>query len=68
MKPYKANIDSYQSCYIELEEKVCSHCNQSSQIVFVHGHEQCVVCKNNIYPCCQGEVLKFTCNSSNYIE
>ena len=24
----------------------------------VHGHEQCVVCKTNVEPCCQGQVLK----------
>ena len=34
--------------------KVCPYCGQSSQTVFVHGHEQCVVCKTNVEPCCQG--------------
>ena len=38
--------------------KVCPYCSQSSQTVFVHGHEQCVVCKTNVEPCCQGQVLK----------
>ena len=38
------------------QEKVCPYCGQSSQTVFVHGHEQCVVCKTNVEPCCQGEV------------
>ena len=38
--------------------KVCPYCCQSSQTVFVHGHEQCVVCKTNVEPCCQGQVLK----------
>ena len=38
--------------------KVCPYCGQSSQTVFVHGHEQCVVCKTNVEPCCQGQVLK----------
>jgi len=40
------------------KEKVCPYCGQSSQTVFVHGHEQCVVCKTNVEPCCQGQVLK----------
>ena len=31
---------------------------QSNQTVFVHGHEQCVVCKAYLEPCCQGQVLK----------
>ena len=29
------------------------NCGQSSQTVFVHGHEQCVFCKSNVDPCCQ---------------
>jgi hypothetical protein len=37
---------------------VCPYCGQSSQTVFVHGHEQCVVCKTNVEPCCQGQALK----------
>ena len=36
---------------------VCPYCGQSSQTVFVHGHEQCVVCKMNVEPCCQGQGL-----------
>ena len=38
--------------------EVCPYCGQSYQTVFVHGHEQCVVCKTNVEPCCQGQVLK----------
>ena len=34
---------------------VCPYCGQSSQTVFVHGHEQCVVCKTNVEPCCSGQ-------------
>ena len=38
------------------QEKICPYCGQSSQTVFVHGHEQCIFCKTNVEPCCQGEV------------
>ena len=38
--------------------KVCLYCGQSSQTVFVHGHEQCVVCKTNVEPCCSGQCLE----------
>ena len=38
------------------KEEVCPYCGQSSKTIFVHGHEQCVFCKTNIEPCCQGEV------------
>ncbi len=37
-----------------MKGKVCLYCGQSSQTVFVHGHEQCVVCKTNVEPCCSG--------------
>ena len=40
-----------------LKENVCPYCGQSSQTVFVHGHEQCVVCKTNVAPCCSGQEL-----------
>ena len=40
------------------QEKVCPYCGQSSQTVFVHGHEQCVVCKTNVEPCCSGQGLE----------
>ena len=40
----------------ESQKKPCPYCGQSSQTVFVHGHEQCVFCKTNVEPCCQGEV------------
>ena len=38
--------------------KVCTYCGQSSQTLFVHGHEQCVVCKTNVEPCCSGQALE----------
>jgi len=40
------------------KRKICPYCGQSSQTVFVHGHEQCVVCKTNIEPCCSGQGLE----------
>ena len=42
----------------EPQEKVCPYCGQSSQTVFVHGHEQCVFCKTNVEPCCSGQGLE----------
>ena len=42
----------------KLKGKVCPYCGRSSQTVFVHGHEQCMVGKTNLEPCCQGQVLK----------
>ena len=48
----------------EAQEKVCPYCGQSSQTVFVHGHEQCVFCKTNVEPCCQGEVQESDWNDN----
>ena len=53
------NQSNQRNTHKELQEKVCAYCGQSSQTVFVHGHEQCVFCKTNIEPCCQGEVKEY---------
>jgi hypothetical protein len=36
-------------------EKRCPACGLREQIVWVHGHGQCLHCKRNIAPCCDGE-------------
>ena len=33
----------------------CVNCGQPENIVWVHGHGQCVYCKVNVQPCCSGE-------------
>jgi hypothetical protein len=33
----------------------CNYCGQDLEIVWVHGHGQCAVCKINIEECCRGE-------------
>ncbi len=38
--------------------RICLFCMQSSKTIFVHGHEQCLLCKNNVEPCCQGDPPK----------
>ena len=58
MELYNGNIENKHSSNSPSKEKVCPYCGQSSQTVFVHGHEQCVVCKTNVEPCCQGEFSK----------
>ena len=40
------------------KSKVFPYCGHSSQTVFVNGHEQCLVCKTNVDPSCQGQALK----------
>ena len=58
MELYNGNIENKSSSFNHSKEKVCSYCGQPSQTVFVHGHEQCEVCKTNVEPCCQGEFSK----------
>jgi hypothetical protein len=32
----------------------CPRCQSPLNTVVVHGHEQCVICKSNIFECCSG--------------
>ena len=61
MELNKKIIGNQPSSHYQSKEKVCSYCGQSSKTVFVHGHEQCVNCKINVEPCCQGEFAKSSC-------
>jgi hypothetical protein len=38
----------------------CLFCGHNTNLVFVHGHYQCPVCKTNALPCCDGD----NCNNS----
>ena len=33
----------------------CAFCGQLVDLVHVHGHYQCPVCKTNAMPCCDGD-------------
>ena len=49
----------------ESKARICPYCGQSYKTVFVHGHEQCVLCNMNIEPCCESEVLLEKCGSES---
>ncbi|MGE4158415.1 MAG: hypothetical protein AB7F75_04890 [Planctomycetota bacterium] len=34
----------------------CPLCRSTLEPVFVHGHYQCATCKQNIIPCCNGDM------------
>jgi len=38
----------------------CLFCGNNIQLIFVHGHYQCPVCKTNALPCCDGD----NCNNT----
>ena len=33
----------------------CLFCGNPVQLIYVHGHYQCAVCKTNALPCCDGD-------------
>ena len=41
---------------------LCPFCGRETPLDYVHGHAQCIHCKNNHTPCCDGA----TCD--NYFE
>lgn len=41
--------------HAQVNEASCPRCHSPLKTVVVHGHEQCVVCKSNIFECCSGE-------------
>ena len=36
----------------------CPRCQSPLNTVVVHGHEQCVICKSNIFECCSGDTCE----------
>lgn len=42
----------------------CPRCQSPLTTVVVHGHEQCLICKSNIFECCSGETCDTGLNSS----
>lgn len=33
----------------------CAFCGQTVELIQIHGHYQCPVCKTNAMPCCDGD-------------
>ena len=46
----------------------CPRCQSPLNTVVVHGHEQCVVCKCNIFECCSGDTCDTDYNLSVRLE
>ena len=42
----------------------CPRCQSPMHTVVVHGHEQCVTCKSNIFECCSGDTCQTDHNLS----
>jgi hypothetical protein len=38
-----------------MQTQSCLFCGNIVQLIHVHGHYQCPVCKTNALPCCDGD-------------
>jgi len=38
-----------------MKQVQCLFCGQNVELVHVHGHYQCPICKTNALPCCEGD-------------
>ena len=47
----QAKIKTKSDCS---NKTICSYCNKETELVWVHGHFQCRVCKNVVESCCEG--------------
>ena len=36
----------------------CPRCQHELNTIVVHGHEQCIICKSNIFECCSGDTCE----------
>ena len=41
-----------------VHQQRCPRCQSPLNTVVVHGHEQCVICKSNIFECCSGDTCE----------
>ena len=46
-----------------MQKMHCLFCGQLVELVHVHGHYQCPVCKTNAMPCCDGD----NCNTNSFL-
>jgi len=38
-----------------MKAQFCSFCGHLVELIHVHGHYQCPICKTNALPCCDGD-------------
>ena len=47
---------------LNLNLQRCPRCQSELNTIVVHGHEQCMVCKSNIFECCSGDTCETDIN------
>lgn len=38
-----------------MNKQPCAFCGHLVELIHVHGHYQCPICKTNALPCCDGD-------------
>jgi len=38
------------------DDSICPYCSQKTYLIWIHGHYQCVHCKNVVLSCCEGKI------------
>lgn len=56
-KELKFNMDNYL-IPSNLNIQRCPRCQHELNTIVVHGHEQCIICKSNIFECCSGDTCE----------
>ena len=48
----------------------CPRCQHELNTIVVHGHEQCIICKSNIFECCSGDTCEtdFNLKIGNFMQ
>ena len=47
-----------------MNTQACSFCGHAVELIHVHGHYQCPICKTNALPCCDGD----NCDTNKMLE
>jgi hypothetical protein len=47
-----------------MQAQRCSFCGHTVELIHVHGHYQCPICKTNALPCCDGD----NCETNKMLE
>ena len=56
-------MENYSNPFNDCGQR-CPRCQSPLSTVVVHGHEQCVICKSNIFECCSGDTWQTDHNLS----
>ncbi len=50
----KGNVKESSNKPVCKKSVLCTHCNMETELLWVHGHFQCKICKFVVESCCEG--------------